>query len=188
MSGCAWPRIPTLCYDVATREKEKMPQATRSCGHFAFRCYRRGPDGVSWLPPCGPGARFEASPPAGGGSTGSSVPCRPAEHTGEMQVDREVDRGAVGADVLGERRLPEPSGSRAAGEPDPEVHRYPVQLGMTEVPEEGGTALQLGHHRPRLTEPAFDAEVEADGGRRGVALESRARIDRPDRHAAVRGP
>ena len=29
--------------------RSKMPQATRSDNHRTYRCYRRGPDGVSWV-------------------------------------------------------------------------------------------------------------------------------------------
>ena len=41
---------------------EKVPQADHSAGHHAYRCYRRGPDGVHGLATCGPGARQQAIP------------------------------------------------------------------------------------------------------------------------------
>ena len=59
-----------------------MPQATRSCDHHTYRCYRRGPDGVGGLPPCGPGAppKLERAPDRVN-----------REHMGNRRVRRPVD-------------------------------------------------------------------------------------------------
>ena len=53
---------------------KKVPQATRSCDHHTYRCYRRGPDGIRELSPCGPGA-LQKLPEATGVVNAPTRPC-----------------------------------------------------------------------------------------------------------------
>ena len=46
-----------------------MPQVDHSIDHYAYRCYRQGPDGFRELSICEPGARREATPTGGTQST-----------------------------------------------------------------------------------------------------------------------
>ncbi len=46
-----------------------MPQVNHSIDHYAYRCYRQGPDGFRELSICEPGARREATPTGGTQST-----------------------------------------------------------------------------------------------------------------------
>ena len=46
-----------------------MPQVDHSIDHYAYRCYRQGPDGFRALSICEPGAQREATPAGGTQST-----------------------------------------------------------------------------------------------------------------------